>query len=53
MKNVNNSDLDFIFESLVLSTDIEEIRILIGEMLDVKCEWSLIERYDYEINNPD
>ncbi len=53
MEKDYNSDLDYIFDALVQSTDKEEIRILIGKMLDAKCEWSLIDRYDYERKNPD
>lgn len=53
MENDYNSDLDYIFDALVRSTDKEEIRILIAKILDAKCEWSLIDRYDYERKNPD
>lgn len=53
MENEYITDVDSLFDALVRSTDKEEIRILIGQMLDAKCEWSLIDRYDYERNNPD
>jgi hypothetical protein len=53
MENEYITDVDSLFDDLVVSTDKEEIRILIGKMLDAKCEWSLINRYDYERNNPD
>lgn len=53
MENECITDVDSLFDALVRSTDKEEIRILIGKMLDAKCEWSLIDRYDYERNNSD
>jgi len=53
MENDYITDVDTIYDALIRSNDKEEIRVLIGEMLDVKCEWSLIERYEYERNNPD
>ena len=53
MENEYITDVDSLFDALVQSKNKEEIRILICEMLDAKCEWSLIERYVYERNNSD
>ena len=38
MKNEYITDVASLFDDLVVSTDKEEIRILIGEMLDAKCD---------------
>ena len=48
MENDYVSEVDSIFDALIISTDKEEIRKLIGEMLDSKCEWAAIDRYDFE-----
>lgn len=53
MENDHINEVDAILDAIILSTDIEEIRTLIGQLLDSKCEWAGIERYDYERNNPE
>lgn len=53
MENDHFSEVDATFDAIILSTDKDEIRILIGQMLDSKCEWAGVERYDFERNNPE
>lgn len=51
IENDHVSEVDAIFDAIILSTVIEEIRISIGQLLDSKCEWNCIERSGYERNN--
>lgn len=53
MKDEHESEVAGIYDAIIHSTNKEEIRILIEELLDSKCEWAAIERYDYERNNPE